>query len=196
MMTKRRWLAVMAGAGLWLLVAPEPVAGQGQAAGRQGPVPRRAEAAGQAADLWSVVEVQRMFDAYALMQAEQVLKLSDAQYSTFLRRLRALQATRRKHQQARHQLIQELIRLTSPALQPPADEARLAERLKALVDLDERAGAELRSAYAAIDEVLDVRQRVRFRILEEQIERRKFELLARARGGRAGTSMGPSGTGR
>ena len=33
----------------------------------------------------------------------------------------------------------------------------------------------------SIDEVLDVRQRLRFRVFEEQMERRKFDLLMRAR---------------
>ena len=39
----------------------------------------------------------------------------------------------------------------------------------------------MRKAYNALDEVLDVRQQARFRVFEEQIERRKIELLMRAR---------------
>jgi hypothetical protein len=34
---------------------------------------------------------------------------------------------------------------------------------------------------AAVDEVLTLRQRVRFRVFEEQMERRKLELMSRAR---------------
>jgi hypothetical protein len=39
----------------------------------------------------------------------------------------------------------------------------------------------MRKAYGAIDEVLNVAQQARFRVFEEQIERRKIELLMRAR---------------
>ena len=52
---------------------------------------------------------------------------------------------------------------------------------RALEELESRTAAELRRAYTAIDEVLDPRQRARFRLLEEQLERRKLELLIRAR---------------
>ena len=45
-------------------------------------------------------EIQRLFDAYFVMEAQQTLGLSDAQYPTFLTRLRTLQETRRRHLQA------------------------------------------------------------------------------------------------
>ena len=36
-------------------------------------------------------------------------------------------------------------------------------------------------AYDAIDQVLDLRQQAQFRVFEEQMERRKIELVTRAR---------------
>ena len=39
----------------------------------------------------------------------------------------------------------------------------------------------IRKAQGAVDQVLDVRQQARFRVFEENMERRKLELLARAR---------------
>ncbi len=57
-----------------------------------------------AADL-RPAEIQRLFDAYLVMEAQQTLGLSDTQYPTFLTRLRALQETRRRHLQARAQLL-------------------------------------------------------------------------------------------
>ena len=57
----------------------------------------------------------------------------------------------------------------------------IKERLTALQELESRNAAEMRKAYNALDEVLDVRQQARFRVFEEQIERRKIELLMRAR---------------
>lgn len=125
-------------------------------------------------------EIQKLFDAYLVMEAQQALALSDEQYAPFVTRLRGLQETRRRNQLERSRLMGELQRLTNPR-QPRADDAVLKERLATLQELESRTAAELRRAYTAIDEVLDLRQRARFRIFEEQIERRKIELLIRAR---------------
>ena len=126
-------------------------------------------------------EIQRLFDAYLIMEAQQALTLSEQQYPQFLTRLKSLQDTRRRNQQQRNQLMNELQRLTSPRAVVRADEATLKERLSALQELESRSAGELRKAYAALDEVLDIRQQARFRVFEEQIERRKLELLMRAR---------------
>jgi len=61
------------------------------------------------------------------------------------------------------------------------DDAALGEKLRQLRAFDDQAAADLRRAYEAIDQVLDVRQQARFRVFEDQIERRKVELLMRAR---------------
>lgn len=126
-------------------------------------------------------EIQRLFDAYLVMEAQQALQLNDQQYPQFLARLRTLQDTRRKNQQERNQLMNQLQRLTNPRAEVRGDEAMIKERLTALQELESRNAAEIRKAYNALDEVLDVRQQARFRVLEEQIERRKIELLMRAR---------------
>jgi hypothetical protein len=144
---------------------------------------------GMGADL-SPVQVQRLFDAYAIVQAQEMLALTDAQYAQFVTRLKALQEARRRNQQARNGILLELRRLTQPrpgGLGAPAgpgpDDALIRDRLKALADLDARAAAELRKSYDGIDEVLDVRQQARFRLLEERLERQQLELLMRARQG-------------
>lgn len=127
-------------------------------------------------------EIQKLFDAYLVIEAQQALALSDQQYPQFLTRLRALQETRRRNQQERNQLMQQLQRLTNPrAPQKPDENTMIKERLTALQELEVRNANEMRRAYAALDEVLDVRQQARFRVFEEQIERRKIELLMRAR---------------
>lgn len=130
----------------------------------------------------SPAEVERLFQAYAIVQAQEMLNLNDAQYGQFVTRLRVLQETRRRTQQARNGILQELRRLTQPDV-PAADETMIRDRLKALSDLDVRAAAELRKAYEAIDQVLDVRQQARFRVFEERLERQKLDLLMRARQG-------------
>jgi hypothetical protein len=126
-------------------------------------------------------EVIRHLDAYAVVQAQEALQLTDAQYGEFVNRLRRLQETRRRNQQSRNQIIQELRRLTGPQATVPADETVLRERLKALRDHDERATIESRKASDSLDEVITPHQQARFRIFEENIERRKLDLLMRAR---------------
>lgn len=133
------------------------------------------------------IEVLNMLDAYALVQAQRALDMPDDQYGRFVVGLRQLQQTRRKNQQARYRMIQDLRRLAGVQVEQ-VDENALRDRLKALRDHDERAAAELRQAYEALDEVLDVRQQARFRIFEETLERRNLDLLMRAR--RAGGGRG------
>jgi hypothetical protein len=125
-------------------------------------------------------EVQRIFDGYLVIQAQDALGLTDQQFAQFVPRLKALQDTRRRNQQERQRLLNELQRLTNPR-NPRTDEGMIKERLNMLQELEARSGAELRKAYNALDEILDARQQARFRVFEEQLERKKLELLIRAR---------------
>jgi hypothetical protein len=129
----------------------------------------------------SPAELNRLFDAMLVMQAQEALSLSEQQYGAFLGRLRTLQDTRRRNQQERNRLMSELQKMTSPRQPEPAAEADVKQRLTALQELESRSAAETRRAYNAIDEVLNPLQQARFRVLEEQIERRKLELVTRAR---------------
>ena len=124
-------------------------------------------------------EIQRMFDAYALVQAQDALKLSDDQYPQFLARYKGLQEVRRRAQTERTRIVRDLLRLSAP--DGKADDVQLRDGLKLLQDLDTRTAAEVKKSYEGIDQVLDLRQQVRFRVFEEQMERRKIELVTRAR---------------
>ncbi len=166
-------LVVLLSSGLSL---SEPATSTYQAAT---PVPNR-----ERSEL-SPAEVVGMLDAYALVQAQNALQLNDSQYGTFVGRLKTLQETRRRNQRARNQIVQELRRLTSAQV-ATVDEAAVRNRLKALRELDERSATDLRRAYDSLDEVLDIRQQARFRIFEENLERRKMDLLLRARQRAAG----------
>jgi len=127
----------------------------------------------------SPAEIQRLFDAFAVMQAQESLQLTDAQYPQFLTKMKTLQDARRRHQQERNRILMDLRRLAQQG--DAADEGQLKDRLRALSDLDARSGDELRKAYEGVDSVLSLRQQARFRVFEEQMERRKIELLTRAR---------------
>jgi hypothetical protein len=150
--------------------------------------PRGAGPAGRG-DQSGPAEVQRLFDAYIVIRAQEALKLDDDQFTQFLPKLRALQQTRRRNEQAHNQLVAELARLTGPNAQ--FDAAQVREKLKALQDLDGRAAAELQKAYDAIDQLLDVRRQARFRVFELQMERRKLELMLQARRGDAARQTEP-----
>jgi hypothetical protein len=127
-------------------------------------------------------QVQQLFDAMLVMQAQETLSLSESQYARFLTRLKVLQETRRRNLSERTRLINELQRLTNARRGgATAGEGELKQRLTALQDVESRSATDMRKAYDAIDEVLDVYQQARFRVFEEQIERRKLELIMRAR---------------
>jgi len=158
----KHWIVV-----LCLSLAPLGVAGAQTPEGR-----------GAAEASVSPGELQKMFDAYALMQAQEQLKISDEQFPQFLSRFKALQEVRRRALAERARLTQELRRLVND---PQGDEAQMRDRVKALHDLEDRTAAEVRKAYDGIDQVLDVRQQAKFRIFEEMMERRKLELVTRAR---------------
>ena len=126
-------------------------------------------------------DVQRMFDAYALVQAQEQLKIGDEQFAKFMPRFKALQEARRKTQADRGQIIVELRRLS---MATPLDEAQVKEKLRALQDVDARAAGEVQKSYESIDQVLDLKQQAQFRVFEEVMERRKLDMIARARASR------------
>ena len=106
------------------------------------------------------------------------MRLNDEQYSRFLVRFKSLQDVRRRSLQEHTRLVAELRRLL---MQGQPDEAQLKDRMQELQDVDSRAVADVKKAYDGIDQVLDVKQQASFRVFEEQMERRKIELITRAR---------------
>lgn len=178
----RRALAVLALLGV--TAVPAGIAAQG----RPG-LPGRGQASpGEA--MVSPAEIQRMLDGYMLIQAQEILQLTDEQFPGFLSRVRALQETRRRTQGERQRVLQELRRMTS-GRGGSVDEKTIAERLKVLDDLDARTAAEVKQQQTAIDQVLNPLQQARFRLFEDMMEQRKLELLMRARQGGRGRQPQP-----
>ena len=128
----------------------------------------------------SAPQIQRWFEAFTVLQAQEALQLSEAQYGRFVTRLKALQELRRRQQQARNRLLGDMRRLINPQT-GSQDEAQLTELLKILRESEDRSAADVKRAYEAVDETLDVRQRARFRVFEDRMEQQKLELLMRAR---------------
>jgi Spy/CpxP family protein refolding chaperone len=163
-----------------LSAQPQPPAQRGAGEQRQGRGAARGEAP-QPTPGVSPGDVQRMFDAYALVQAQEQLKIGDEQFAKFMPRFKALQESRRKTQADRGQIIVELRRLS---IATPMDEAQVKEKLRTLQDVDVRAAADLKKSYESIDQVLDLKQQAQFRVFEEVMERRKLDMIARARANR------------
>jgi hypothetical protein len=183
--TQRIWCVGLAVAALWGWGAspaawaqtPPPAAqGRGRAAGRQALPPLTPNMNQQ--------QLQAYMDAYALVQAERELSLSAEQYPNFVARLRRLQDVRRRQMGERRRLLSELAGLL-PGNDSNRDEAILA-RLASLDEAAQRSVAEIRQAYQDLDAVLTPWQRGRFRLFEEQLERRKVELLAKIGAGGGG----------
>jgi hypothetical protein len=155
-------------AGVMLLMAQPVSAAPQQAGGR----------AGGAA--LSVQQVERMWDDYLLTQAQTTLNLTPQQFPRFRNRLLMLQQARRRLQRERNVLLREAQQLLA-GRGPVQDPAAVAAKLTQYDDLMIKSAEQLRQAYATIDELLNVRQRVRFRVFEERMAQRKLELLAQAR---------------
>jgi hypothetical protein len=162
----------------WLIVVTTSLAvtlGGGVAFGQQAPAP---PPGGDETPNVSPLEIQRMFDAYALVQAQDRLKLSDEQFPQFLARFKALQEVRRRLQFERMRALRELNRLSQTE---KVEDSTFKDQLRVLQEIESRTSAEVRKGYDSIDQVLDVRQQANFRLFEEMMERRKIELVTRAR---------------
>lgn len=127
-------------------------------------------------------EVLRLFDAYAVVQAQEALGLDNAHYGAFVSGYKGLLETRRKHREQRIRMVAELARLSSGGAS--ANEGVIRDKLRTLKEQDARTVAEIAQALEAVEQSLTVVQRARFLVFEERIERRKLELLSRARAGR------------
>lgn len=129
----------------------------------------------------SPTQVHQLFDAMLVRQAQNALALDQETHGVFVTRLEALQDTRRRMQQERVKLVAELQRLSNPRAAATPSDDDLKSRLGALQELETRGAADLQRAYGAIDELLTPLQQARFRVLEAQMERRKLQLVGRAR---------------
>ena len=133
----------------------------------------------------SPAEIQKLFDGYLIVQAQEALALSEQQFAQFLPRLDHAAGHAPAEPAGAHSPDQRAA--AAHATNERTRRGRcgrrrpLKERLSALQELEARSAAEMRKAYNAIDEVLDVPQQARFRVFEEPIERKKLDLVMRAR---------------
>jgi hypothetical protein len=191
MTTATRWVKHAARVAAGVTLALTTVSAQAPAAPQadgQTP-PRQAARGGQRTPAvpggeLNMQTVQNLVDAWALVEAEKDLGLTDTQYPDFVTRMQRVQSTRRRQMMERQRMLRELNAMAFGA--QPADDGALTEKLKALDQLNEKSAQEMRQLTGELDSILTPRQRVRFRIFEDRMERRKIDMLMRARAGRGG----------
>jgi Spy/CpxP family protein refolding chaperone len=170
-----------------------PPASQQTAAGRaQKPAGRGRAALPPITPNMTPQQLQVHMDAWEMVQAQTVLQLTDDQFPNFVGRLQRLQELRRRQLQEHRRIMQELNGLlyASPAAKPEDINARV----KALDDARDTEATDLKKAYLDLDAVLTPWQRGRFRQFEDQVERRKIELLGIITGGRGAATPTPAPT--
>jgi len=128
-------------------------------------------------------QIQELFDAWEVNQVQAALRLTDAEYLPLYPRLRTLQLLRRQHRNQRQRALSELRSLVAPNATQVADDPTILAKIKTLDEMEDKMAQDERQAIAAIDQVLTPRQRAHFRAFEEQMERKKIDLLVQARTG-------------
>ena len=161
---------------------------QTQGAARTGPRGGQRAGGAGAATPADQLQVQRLLDAWALVQAKEQLQLTDDQYPRFVARLTKLHDTRRRIAMERRRLMGELRMLLNQT--PVAKDDVLTTKIRALDEITKRGADEAQQATLEIDGVLTPWQRGRYRMFEELVERRKIEMLRSISAGRGGTAPG------
>ena len=121
------------------------------------------------------LQVQRLLDAWALVQAREHLQLTDEQYPGFVARMTKLHDARRRVTMERRRLMGELRLLLNQS--PAAKDDVLTAKVRALDEVTKRGADEAQQATLEIDGGLTPWQRGRYRMFEELVERRKIEML-------------------
>ena len=125
-------------------------------------------------------EVEGMMEAYILSKLQDSLDLTDEQFGSMVVAQKKLSDTRREYRRDRMQVLR---RMRETLQREQSGESELQPLLSQLDTLrDDFASAE-KSRYAAIDTILDIRQRARYRILEVELQRRLTEMMRQVRGG-------------
>ena len=126
-------------------------------------------------------EVEGMMEAYILSKLQDALELSDDEYGRMVVAQKKLQDTRREYRRSRARVLRQMHQTLR---REQAAEEELEPLLGELDSIRDTFYADEKARYAAIDEILDIRQRARYRILETEIQRRLQQLMRQVRGQR------------
>lgn len=128
----------------------------------------------------SPADVQSMFDAMLVMDAERFIGLTPEQFPLFVQRVKKLQEAKGNQMRRHNRAFGELRAMSNPQT-GRADDASIDAKLKELEAIEVEAHAALSKALEAIDQMLTPRQRARFRLLEDNIEKKKLEFITKVR---------------
>lgn len=138
-------------------------------------------------DQLSPGDVQAMLEAMTLFEAERFVMLTPEQYPNFVVRLKKLQEARGMLVRRHNRAFNELRGMANPQ-NGKADEATIDAKLKELDQIEVECRAAIAKALEMLDQILTPKQRARFRMLEDNMEKKKLDLLMKVRqpGGRGG----------
>ena len=125
-------------------------------------------------------EVEGMMEAYILSKLQDSLDLTDEQFGSMVVAQKKLSDTRREYRRDRMQVLRQMRQTLQ---RDQAGESELQPLLSELDTLRDEFASNEKSRYAAIDDILDIRQRARYRVLEVELQRRLGEMMRQVRGG-------------
>ena len=120
-------------------------------------------------------EFESMMEAYIISKLQDSLSLTDEQYAGMVVAQKKLQETQRNYRRQRSEFLRQLRRIG----RVDGADNELAGVLAGFDQLKREFQESEWTRYAAIDEILNVQQRARYRILEVEIQRRLQELVRR-----------------
>jgi Spy/CpxP family protein refolding chaperone len=129
-----------------------------------------------------------MFDAMLITQAESFVGLTTDQFPAFVARVKRLQDTKiqqtRRFNKAFNELRQ-LVNTPGPGkpddMDPKAKDAAIEAKLKELDTIDAEGDAARAKALEAVNQLLTPVQRAKYRLLEDNLEKRKMDFLIKVR---------------
>jgi Spy/CpxP family protein refolding chaperone len=123
-------------------------------------------------------EAFRMVDAYIVSNLQESLSLTDEQFVKVLPLVKRLLAERRELVEARRKALRELRQLLEAG---GATEAKVADRLREIKELETDEREKGKRDLEALDAALSTLQQAKFRVMEIEIEQKIRELLNQAR---------------
>lgn len=146
-----------------------------------------APSAAQKNEQISLADVEAMFDTMAVMEAERFIELTPEQFPQFVQRMKRLQEARTVHVRKHNRALAELRAMANPQT-GKADEATIEGKLKEMDAIEADSQATIAKALDGVNQLLSAKQRARFRLLEDNMEKKKLDFLIKVRqqGGRGG----------
>ena len=124
------------------------------------------------------VDVEGRIDAYVISKLQESLDLSDEQFADMVVAQKKLQKIRHEYRRARSGLLREMRQVLR---RDDVSDDELQSLLDSLDSLVLAFAENEKLRYEEVDEILNVRQRLRYRILESELDRRLGEMMRKVR---------------